>query len=140
MANSLDTALLAKVLAAKRVILQRLQGRLAPMDVVRAEVLRLVAENPATPTKEIARFLAIARPSATAFIDNLEQAKLIKRSHGAGDRREVRLTITPAGRAFMTSNEKKVKLFAKELFTLLDDKQKRHLLTIYDIILNSNNN
>jgi DNA-binding MarR family transcriptional regulator len=47
--------------------------------------------------KEVADYLTITAPSATSLINNLAKDELIKREEEKGDRRIVRIVITPKG-------------------------------------------
>jgi DNA-binding MarR family transcriptional regulator len=48
---------------------------------------------------ELAARLAVTKPTLTALIDGLVERGLVVRETSDGDRRAVRLSITPAGRA-----------------------------------------
>ena len=47
----------------------------------------------------VARGLALAKPTVTAAVDGLVERDLISREAVAGDRRSLRLAVTPAGAA-----------------------------------------
>jgi len=54
---------------------------------------------------QLAGRLALSRPTVTSVVDGLVERGLLARSEVAVDRRVVRLTITPAGRAALAATE-----------------------------------
>jgi DNA-binding MarR family transcriptional regulator len=53
----------------------------------------------------VARGLALAKPTVTAAVDGLVERNLITREAVAGDRRSLRLAVTPAGAAALETAE-----------------------------------
>ncbi len=50
------------------------------------------------PVTRLAEMIGSSPSAATGLIDGLESAGYISRAHGGGDRRQVRVTLTPKGR------------------------------------------
>lgn len=53
----------------------------------------------------VAEGLALAKPTVTAAVDGLVERKLVTREAVAGDRRSLRLAVTPAGAAALSAAE-----------------------------------
>jgi DNA-binding MarR family transcriptional regulator len=65
---------------------------------VRIATLKFVLENQPVTMKELAEHLRVAPPTVTLLIQGLASNGLIRRTSGAKDRRNIRVTITPKGR------------------------------------------
>jgi DNA-binding MarR family transcriptional regulator len=59
--------------------------------------------------------LALARPTVSAAVETLVVNGLVERTSVSGDRRAVRLTITPAGRAALRAAERSMRTRLDEL-------------------------
>lgn len=68
-----------------------------------AFMLRVVIEKPALLQSELARELAIARPTATRTLDGLQKLGLVERRHTATDGREFAIHPTPPAIALKTA-------------------------------------
>ena len=86
-------------------------------------VLATVSEGDERASR-LAERLALARPTITAAVDGLVDRGLLTRSEVAGDRRAVRLTITPAGRKALRSAEEAMAERLAPLFDRLDDRSR----------------
>jgi len=64
---------------------------------VRLATLKFIQTQPQPTMKDLAAHLHIAAPSATLLVDSLVAKKLLRRVDVAGDRRSVRLALTPKG-------------------------------------------
>lgn len=64
-----------------------------------AFMLRVVLERPALLQSELAKELAIARPTATRTLDGLQKLQLVERRNTATDGREYAIHPTPAALA-----------------------------------------
>jgi MarR family transcriptional regulator for hemolysin len=60
-------------------------------------VLRFLSEEPQASHRELAERMYLSAPTLTHHLDRLEAAGLLTRTRDTGDRRVVRLDITPAG-------------------------------------------
>ena len=94
-------------------------------------VLATVSEGDERASR-LAERLALARPTITAAVDGLVDRGLLTRSEVAGDRRAVRLTITPAGRKALKAAEEAMAERVGPLFERLDDRG-RALAALSDI-------
>jgi DNA-binding MarR family transcriptional regulator len=66
--------------------------------------------------------LALARPTVSAAVETLVVNGLVERTSVSGDRRAVRLTITPAGRASLRAAERSMRARLDELLVEVRDR------------------
>jgi MarR family transcriptional regulator for hemolysin len=64
---------------------------------------------------ELARAVGIEGPTLTRHLDGLEEAGLVRRVRGAGDRRAVRVELTDAGESLFQTLRRAVIAFNREL-------------------------
>lgn len=77
----------------------------APVTVEQMRVLRFLTLNPNIRVGEVADGLGIKPSSTSLALDRLEFKQLVARETGSGDRRTVRLAVTPEGRALVRKVE-----------------------------------
>jgi len=87
--------------------------------------------------KEVADFLAVTPPSATALTNNLAKTKVIVRHSDPRDRRLVHLHITPQGDKICRNGLKQMVSHLKEIFFCLNESERQHLLKIYQKMFES---
>ena len=99
--------IVSKMFSTGRVIHEYIAGagRRDPLSMLKLQTLRYVATTKQPPMKEVARFLCVAPPSATAVVGTLVRDGLLKRTTDRHDRRTVRLALTPLGRRFIRRGE-----------------------------------
>ena len=87
--------------------LGRLLESHAPADLPLSQfrVLGLLSGGDERATALASR-LAVAKPTLTSLVDNLVERGFVARETAAGDRRVVRLAITPAGRDALAAAER----------------------------------
>ena len=76
---------------------------------------------------ELAEFTTIDRTTLTRTADQLIEAGLVARGGHAGDRRVVRLELTPAGEAIFDSALSAMRRFNSEALTGVSEKDQAHL-------------
>jgi DNA-binding MarR family transcriptional regulator len=74
------------------------------LTLAQYRVLAFVAAG-AERSSLVARGLALAKPTVTATVDGLVERKLLTREAVEGDRRSLRLAVTPAGEAALRAAE-----------------------------------
>ena len=85
-----------------------------PSSYVQLETLRFVAEKGEPDMREIAQYLRIAAPSATALADSLVKEGLLTRAEDPVDRRRVRLAVSAKGaRLLRDTDERRAAAFAR---------------------------
>jgi DNA-binding MarR family transcriptional regulator len=100
------------------------------LPLAHTETLRLISEQKRVPMKQVADFLAITPPSATALIDHLVASGYVQRSAGKSDRRAVYLALTKKGETVMHKAVlDRCKIF-KKLLNKISAKEQLELLNI----------
>ncbi|HET9614237.1 MAG TPA: MarR family transcriptional regulator [Candidatus Limnocylindrales bacterium] len=69
------------------------------MTVPQSRALRYIGRHPGTDLSDVAAFLGMTMPSASALVTRLERAGQIVRSTDPAERRRLRLELTPDGAA-----------------------------------------
>jgi DNA-binding MarR family transcriptional regulator len=101
------------------------------------ETLRYIKENNPL-MKEIADYLCVTPPSATALINNLAEQNLVERVADQEDRRIVRLQITAHGKKELGDSIDDLAGRMKKILNVLDDKEKENLIRILQKISSNN--
>jgi MarR family transcriptional regulator for hemolysin len=60
-------------------------------------ILRILSDEPLVSHRELAERLLVSAPTVTHHLDRLEASGLLTRTRDTGDRRVVRVDLTPAG-------------------------------------------
>lgn len=87
------------VLQAEKAVVKALARALAPLDlkIAQLDLLMNVYRHPGTSQHELARRLLVGRSNVTMLLPDLEKAGLLNREGDAGDKRVIRLSLTPKG-------------------------------------------
>ena len=100
------------------------------------EVLMYVAERGPVTMKNIASWLHITPPSASALVDKLVRKKLLARVEKDDDRRTVHVMLGgEAHKLFKSLREKKITIF-KKMFSKLDENEKEKLVCLIKKCIN----
>ncbi len=95
----------ARLFAAHEAVFKTLDRALLPLGITapQAMALTVIAESrgPVTPTR-IAEALALETQSVTGLVDRMEARGWVQRVRDLGDRRSLRVALTPAGEAKLT--------------------------------------
>lgn len=87
-------------------------------------VLQIVGDEGETTPKVIAEKARISQATVTALLDKLQNSRLVERTRGQSDRRQVWVTLTQAGRETRNSAPDALQdLFATQFETLEDWEQ-----------------
>ena len=76
---------------------QKIGFKQGTASFLQTETLNFIAQKNAATMKELANYLSVTPPSATALAQELIKMKFLTRTRSKGDKREVRLGITPLG-------------------------------------------
>jgi MarR family transcriptional regulator for hemolysin len=102
-------------------------------------ILRILAEEPQVSHRELAERLFVSAPTVTHHLDRLEASGLLTRTRDTGDRRVVRVDLTPPGAARRAELEAVVDATDTEVRSLLspDDAATLHrlLTTLHDRLI-----
>ncbi|HEX7586508.1 MAG TPA: MarR family transcriptional regulator [Patescibacteria group bacterium] len=101
------------------------------------ETLRYIKEKQPL-MKEVADYLCVTPPSATALINNLVEQNLVERVADKEDRRIVRLDITQHGKKELKDGIDELAGRMKKILSFLDDKEKENLIKILEKISTNN--
>ncbi len=124
--------------AMKRVLHERLgrrNFRLDPSTLPRLAVLGYVREQGNPTMKELAEFLRIMPPSVTALTDGLVAAKFLERHADPGDRRSIRVRLTPKGKKFVEERFRAVDGEMSKMFARLTSKEQDTLIRLFEKLL-----
>ncbi len=89
------------------------QGSISPAQI--GGLIYLASHSPASMT-DLARYLGITKPSATALIDRLISQGLVTRLSDHRDRRMVKIALTLKGKKLMESIKKQKQLALRNIF------------------------
>jgi DNA-binding MarR family transcriptional regulator len=105
-----------------------------PLTYLHIETLRYIQEQGAPSMSEVAEYLKIAPPSATALIDAFVKDGILDRSTDAADRRVVRLQVSAKGsKTFDDMMTKRAKAFSR-IIAPLSTQDRDELARILTII------
>jgi DNA-binding MarR family transcriptional regulator len=74
-----------------------------PLSVPQFRGLHFVGRHPGCTVGEVAAFLGVTMPTASALVDRLARSGLLDTGTDPADRRRARLSLSPAGRAQLVS-------------------------------------
>jgi len=106
------------------------------MTWLQLEALRHIQTEEDIPMKKVADFFHITPPSATALVDNLAKAGMIKRIPDKKDRRLTKLIITTKGKNFLEKGQKEIFIKVKKVLSCLTENEQDQMLKIYQKIIN----
>lgn len=99
------------------------------------EIMHYITEHTNPTMKDIAGYLRITPPSVTTLIDSMVENKLVKRVTIAGDRRSVRVVLTPKAKKLSVTLQKKKKNMLTLLLKKLTIEQKQQLSAIISTLV-----
>lgn len=94
-------------------------------------VLGYIRERKKPLMKDVADFMAITPPSATALINGMVKNKLLVRRFDSKDRRAVYLQITPKGERLFKKGFKEMIRHMRGLYRCLSRDEKTYMIRIY---------
>ncbi len=94
------------------------------------EILHYISQHRNPTMKELAGHLRITPPSVTTMIDAMVEHKLVKRENAVGDRRSVRILLTPQAKKLHLALQKKKAAMLATLLKKLSLEQKQQLSEI----------
>ncbi|MGD9572584.1 MAG: MarR family winged helix-turn-helix transcriptional regulator [Thermoleophilia bacterium] len=97
-------------------------------------LIRLLESDGVTQA-ELARLQRVEAPSMCRMVDRLEREGLVSRGASPDDRRAVRVTLTPAGRAAAREGARAAVALDDEVFAALDPEERRVLAGLLGRVL-----
>ncbi len=108
------------------------------MPLAQMETLRFIGENKKVLMKQVADFLAITPPSATALINNLVKMGYVERGSDKKDRRAIHLSLTKKGAVILKRGIKDRCESLAKLLDNLSDKEQLEFLNILQKMVKDN--
>jgi MarR family 2-MHQ and catechol resistance regulon transcriptional repressor len=132
MRNNSTEKIVSLIFSASRNLKQKLDlsNPLFQMPLAHTETLRLIHEKKQVAMKQVAGFLAITPPSATALVNHLVGAGYVARNSDKQDRRSVHLKLTKKGEGVMRQSQTEHCRIFTGLLKKLSLKEQLELLNI----------
>ena len=102
-----------------------------------AETARYVATHEPVNMKDLAEYLHIKPPSATAIVNQMIRAKLVVRERVAADRRAVRIRISTFGRKVMKERAIMARRIMSDATGALNETEQKTLIKLLSKILDN---
>jgi DNA-binding MarR family transcriptional regulator len=99
------------------------------------EVMHYITEKTNPSMKDIAAYLQITPPSVTSIVETMVEQGLVKRDVSAGDRRTIRVTLTPKAAKLVATLQSKKKKLLTLMLQKLSDEQKQQLSDIINTLV-----
>jgi len=110
-------------------------GAIEPGTMPRLAVLGLVREKGEATMKDVAAFLSVAPPSATALVEGIAAAGFLTRRQDPKDRRSVKLRLTPKGERALATGMRKAEAVVARVFGRLDASEQDRFIDLLEKIL-----
>lgn len=114
--------------AVNKVVEERLLNEVAGREVTLSQfrLLKMVALTDARTISDVGHFLGVSNAAASKAVDKLVRRKLLRRTEGQPDRREIRISLTEASRRLLLAyEEKKDRMLARVFRQFPTDELKR---------------
>lgn len=98
----------------ERRLIERVAGKRLTLSQFR--LLKLVALTDAHTVSDVGLFLGVSNAAASKAVDKLVRRKLLRRSEGAPDRREIRLSLTKSSMRLLADYEQRKERKLAEVF------------------------
>lgn len=132
MQNNPTEKIMTLIFSASRNLKQKLvlKSPLYQLPLAHTETLRLINDKKQVSMKEVAGFLAITPPSATALVNHLVKVGYAQRIADKLDRRSVHLQLTTKGKEILLKSQAEHCKIFTNLLKKLDTKEHLELLNI----------
>jgi DNA-binding MarR family transcriptional regulator len=123
--------------ALKRSLHERLKrsGALKASYLPRMAVLGLARETGGATMKDVAAFLGVSPPSVTGLVGAIADDGLLTRNPDPGDRRTVRLRLTPKGEKALDAGMRRMESVSAHMFKRLTPAEQDRLITLLEKLL-----
>ncbi len=88
-------------------------------------LLQPLADTDGARVRDLAEQAGIAPSTATRILDALERRGIVDRSPSSGDRRGVRITLTPAGRELLYDEDEWMRARERDFYSQLPAEERR---------------
>lgn len=120
-----------------RIVRARMRD-LTQLTLPQLEVLHFVRDNEHPPMRDIADYLKVKAPTATALINELVALKLLSRTAHAADRRQIRLSLTKRGETILNTCVERKEKVINEMLNHLAPKDRKEFFRILGEIVKTN--
>jgi DNA-binding MarR family transcriptional regulator len=110
------------------------------LTMLQCQALECIKKNVGTHMGDIASHFSTTMPTATALVDKLITAKLVKRENDAKDRRIVKISLTKPGEKLLLETKKHRADKMKKLLSYLSEQDKLDLLRILKTLAQKSEN
>jgi DNA-binding MarR family transcriptional regulator len=110
------------------------------LTMLQCQALECIKRKAGTHMGDIASHFATTMPTATALVDKLITAKLVKRENDLKDRRIIRISLTKPGEKLLVEVRKQSANKMKKLLSYLPKQDKLELLRILEILAQKSEN
>jgi DNA-binding MarR family transcriptional regulator len=107
-----------------------IDGPVDPNMWLRLETMRFIADTKNPTMQDVAGFLRIKAPSATSMIAHLVRLGFVTREGEKGDKRVVRIVLTPLGTKEVKKYSKRSITMMRKTFSRLDEQEINELVRI----------
>ncbi len=111
------------------------EGLIKDMTFHELHTIENIGDNPGATMTDLARLAGITTSSMTTMIDKLTRRGLVKRRRKNSDRRVVVVTLTELGKKAYTEHGQVHAKVGQEILALLNDDERRVVLSLYEKIL-----
>jgi DNA-binding MarR family transcriptional regulator len=110
------------------------------LTMLQCQALECIKKKAGTHMGDISTHFATTMPTATALVDKLISAKLVKRENDIKDRRIVKISLTKAGEKLLTETKKQRTNKMQKLLSYLPKQDKLELLRILEVLAQRSEN
>jgi DNA-binding MarR family transcriptional regulator len=111
-------------------LLQEVAGE--QLTLSQFKLLKMVALTDAQTIRDVALFLSISDAAASKAVDKLVRRRLLRRTEGHPDRREIRLDLTPGSRQLLAAYDKLRQRRLQKLFRQFEPTELRRAAGLLD--------
>lgn len=136
--QSLTDEVLEVIPLVMRVIRKEFRSQRGPgFSVPEFRSLAFINRNPGTSLGEVADHLGLEAPTASKLVEGLVQRGLLRREDDPQDRRRVRLTILPKGRAAIDKAYEHTRQFLAARLAHMNEEQRKLVLASLELLENA---
>ncbi|HBI33783.1 MAG TPA: hypothetical protein DEA43_03155 [Candidatus Moranbacteria bacterium] len=135
--NDQVSQIVSLIFAIRQVFHEKMEGKAchkaSPLHMITLRFIKL--KRPLM--KEIADYLTITPPSATALVNNFIELEIVEREYDKKDRRNIRIVITKKGNDYLAKNIKEILGRMRKNLEKLSENEQEQLVNILGKIMES---
>jgi DNA-binding MarR family transcriptional regulator len=106
------------------------------LSLAQYRVLAPLVQHRSLRVGQLAEEACIRGPTATRILDGLTRSALVRRQHSQRDRREVRISLTPEGRAAVAAKLERMEQARRQTFEQLSPEEREHATRFLGLMSN----